>query len=267
MSPADRARLEVQGPLELQLQPLGRRALDALAPQPGERVIDVGCGAGSTVAALARAVAPGGAVLGVDISEAMLGAAASATAGLEAVRLVCADAQAYAFQPGAFDAVFSRFGVMFFADPAAAFGNLRRALRPGGRLAFVCWRSLAENDLDIVPLRAAAHLLPPLEAEEPDAPGPFAFADEARVRRVLAAAGFERIDIAAHDERVGSGDLEAMLSVCLRVGGLGKILREAPHLREAAAPPVRAALAAHDGPGGVKLKAAVWIVTARAPGG
>jgi len=154
---------------------------------------------------------------------------------------------------------------MFFADPAAAFTNIRRSLRPNGRLAFVCWRALEENPLDFLPLRAAAAHLPPLPASDPDAPGPFSFADQARVRDILGRAGFVEIAITARDEKVGSGDLGAMLAVCSRVGALGKILRENPGLRAAALPAVRDALAAHDGPDGVTLNAATWIVTASAP--
>lgn len=188
-----------------------------------------------------------------------------AAEGLERVRFVQADAQPYPFEPASFDAAFSQFGVMFFADPAAAFTNIRRSLRPNGRLAFVCWRALEENPLDFLPLRAAAAHLPPLPASDPDAPGPFSFADQARVRDILGRAGFVEIAITARDEKVGSGDLGAMLAVCSRVGALGKILRENPGLRAAALPAVRDALAAHDGPDGVTLNAATWIVTASAP--
>jgi SAM-dependent methyltransferase len=262
---ADRARMDVQEPLDRQLSPLGLRAMAALAPKPGERILDIGCGSGQTVVQLAEAVGPGGGVLGVDISTVMLEAAARRAAGFGQVGFIEADAQAFAFEPGAFDAIFSRFGVMFFAGPVAAFANIRRALKPAGRLAFVCWRAEAENDLDMTPLRAAAPHLPP-QPPEPDGPGPFAFADPETLRRILAAAGFEAIEIAAHDQKVGSGNLEAMLTVCLRVGSLGKILRENPELRDAVVAPVRAALAEHDGPQGVTLNAATWIVTARVTG-
>lgn len=259
-----RAWAEVREPLELQLAPLGRRALTALAPRPGENVLDIGCGGGDTALALARAVAPDGTVVGVDISAAVLAFAQRAAKEWARVRFVKADAQVFPFEPDSFDAAFSRFGVMFFADPVAAFLNIRRGLRAHGRLAFVCWRALEENPLDILPLRAASAHLPPQPAHDPEAPGPFAFADADRVRGILESAGFGEIEIAAHDELVGSGDLETMLAVCTKVGALGKILRENPELRAAALPAVRAALAVHDGPDGVRLKAATWVVTARA---
>jgi len=256
---------EVREPLELQLAPLGRHALAALAPHPGESVLDIGCGGGGTALDLARAVAPNGTVLGVDLSAAVLAFAQRAAEGCKRVRFIQADAQIYPFEPASFDVAFSRFGVMFFAEPIAAFINIRRSLKPNGRLAFVCWRALEENPLDSLPLRAASAYLPPQPAQDPDAPGPFAFADPDRVRCILERAGFMDIEIAAHDERVGSGDVDTMLAVCSRVGALGKILRENPELRIAALPAVRSALEAYNGPDGVKLNAATWIVTARAP--
>jgi SAM-dependent methyltransferase len=258
-----RAWAEVRALLELQLAPLGRHALAALAPQPGESVLDIGCGGGETALDLARAVAPDGSVVGVDLSAAVLRFARRAAQGHARVRFVQADAQVFPFEPASFDAAFSRFGVMFFADPAAAFINIRRSLRPNGRLAFVCWRALESNPLDILPLRAASAHLPPQPAHDADAPGPFAFADPDRVRSILERAGFGGIEIIARDEQVGSGDLDTMLAVCSRVGALGKILRENPEFRTAALPAVRSALAAHDGPDGVRLNAATWVVTAR----
>ena len=131
---------EVREPLELQFAPLGRHVLAALAPGPGESVLDIGCGGGETALDLARAVAPDGTVVGIDLSPAVLAFARRATIGCERVRFLQADAQVFPFEPASFDAAFSRFGVMFFADPVAAFINIRRSLKRNGRLAFVCWR-------------------------------------------------------------------------------------------------------------------------------
>ena len=258
---------EVRELLELQLAPLGRRAVAALAPRPGESILDIGCGGGETALEIARAVAPNGTVVGIDLSAAVLAFAQRAAKGCRRVRFVQADAQIYPFEPASFDAAFSRFGVMFFADPTAAFINIRRSLKPNGRLAFICWRALEENPLDILPLRAASAHLPPQPAHDPDAPGPFAFANPDRVRGILEKAGFGDIEITAYDERVGSGDLDAMLAVCSRVGALGKILRENPELRPATLPAVQSALVAHDGPDGVKLNAATCVVKALVPVG
>ena len=254
---------EVRHLLELQLAPLGRRAIAALAPRSGEHILDIGCGAGETTRDLATVVAPDGKVVGIDLSAAIL---AHARQGIETgrrVRFIEADAQCFAFETGAFDAAYSRFGVMFFADPIAAFRNIRRSLRPGGRLAFICWRALAENPLDQVPLQAVSDHVPTQPTLDPAAPGPFAFADPDRVRGILADAGFAEIQVVAHDADVGSGDVDAMLAVCTRVGALGSILREYPELRETVTPAVRSVLARHDGPDGVTLNAATWIVTAR----
>jgi len=258
-----RAKVELQEPLEAQLEPLGRRALSALSPRPGERILDIGCGTGATSIELAHRVGRHGEVLAIDISPIVLEAAARNSAGCAQLRFVEGDAGTYPFALQSFDAAFSRFGVMFFADPVAAFRNIRRALKPGGRLAFVCWRALRENDLDHVPLQAASPYLPP-QLPDPAAAPPFAFADARKVRDVLAGAGFEEIDIVPHDVPVGTGDLDTMLALSLRVGSLGAIVREHPLLGPVLAGPVRKALAVHDGPDGVRLNAATWIVSARA---
>lgn len=267
-SAADELRVaawaEIRDLLELQLAPLGRRALSALAPLPGQNIVDIGCGGGETSLELARAVAPNGTVTGIDISQAVLAFARRTGKECRQLRFIQGDVQAFPFASGSFDAAFSRFGVMFFAEPVAAFTNIRRALKRDGRLAFVCWRELEENPLDLIALRAASAYLPPQTPVDPEAPGPFSFAQAGRVRRILESAGFTEIAIAAHDQQVGSGDLDAMLAVCSRVGALGKILRENPKLRPAVLPALRSALAAHDGPDGVTLNAATWVVSARA---
>ena len=146
---------------------------------------------------------------------------------------------------------------MAIADPTAAFANFRRMMKPSGRLAFVCWRSLNENELDLLPLRAAG-----LEAMVD--PTPFSFEDPDRVRAILRMAGFQRIAIDAHDETVSSGGLDAMVTVLLKVGPLGKILRENPELRAEAEPRLREALKLECAHSYVALTAATWIVTARA---
>src|SRR5262249_53195803 len=193
-----------QGRLDRQLDPLGRAALGALGPRAGEHILDVGCGSGQTTLQLAEAVGPTGRVVGVDISQQLLGAARRRDSDGR-VSFVHGDAQTYEFgEP--FDAIFSRFGVMFFPDLAAAFTNLRGALKPRGRIAFVCWRAEAENPIMTVPMAAAAKHFPPLPPPDPNVPGPFSLADRGRIARILDDAGFGAIDIAPHDAVIGGND-------------------------------------------------------------
>lgn len=253
-----------QAMLDAQLEQLGLTGIEALAPRAGETVIDIGCGCGATSLELARRVGPSGAVVGVDISEPMLGRARERAdaAGLAQTTFVQADAQTHAL-PAA-DAAFSRFGVMFFEDPPAAFANVRKALGPTGRLVFVCWRAMAENPWITLPMAAAASLLPPpAPPPQPGAPGPFAFADGEHVRGILRAAGFGDIKIEPHNQKMGWPDVDTALQIALQAGPLGAILRDNPSLIEPAAARVREAFSALSGPDGVQIDSATWVVTAR----
>jgi SAM-dependent methyltransferase len=243
--------------LDLQLSPLGLRAIEALSPEPGNVVVDVGCGAGQSVLQLAARVGPEGCIIGLDIAPRLLEVARRRAGALRQVSFLEGDAEALDLPEQSVDGLFSRFGVMSFANPTGAFANFHRILRPSGRLAFVCWRSLEENELDLLPLRAAG-------LEEMVDPTPFSFAEAPYLRAVLETAGFKQISIEAHDEMVSSGDLDDMATVLLRVGPLGKILRENPRLRAMAEPRLRAALVKHDDRERVSLRAATWIVTAQA---
>lgn len=254
--------------LDRQIEPLGRRAMEALAPRAGERIIDIGCGCGQTTLELAGQVGPSGDVLGVDVSAPMLAVAARrpTNAGAGGARFRQADAQVFAFEPAGADAAFSRFGVMFFADPLAAFANIRTGLTQGGRLAFVCWRCVADNPFMTLPFAAALPFLPePPPPTDPLAPGPFAFADGERLRGILEAAGFNDIALTAHDQAIGAGNLEESTETALRIGPLGRILREQPALESMVRAAVRAALAPHATPAGVLIASASWIVTAKNP--
>jgi SAM-dependent methyltransferase len=207
----------------------------------------------------------------VDLSEPMLARARErgAAAGLGQLQLVAADAQTAPLGEARFDAAFSRFGVMFFAAPELAFTNVRKALRPGGRLAFVCWRPVAENAWVLVPMQAAAALLPSLPSPPPpDAPGPFSFGDAGRVRRILEAAGFDEIRIEPVDLAMtpGGGDPDQAAELFLDVGPLGAALRQmdaGPELRERVRDSVRRAFGPHLRRGRVELGSAVWLVQAR----
>lgn len=258
-----RAWLEIRTPLERQLAPLGEAAMAALGLAAGARVLDIGCGIGGTPLALARAVGPAGTVVGMDLLQGALDVAQRDADRPANVSYLQGDAQSHPFAPASFDAVFSRFGVMFFADPAAAFANIHRALAHGGRLAFVCWRGLDDNELDALPLRAAAPCLPAALVDDSAAAGWFSFAERESIHAVLTEAGFTDIEMAAHDQQVRCGSLAATVDVCSRVGALGKILRDHPELRRDAVPALERALRPLDGPGGPPLRAATWIVSAR----
>jgi SAM-dependent methyltransferase len=205
---------------------------------------------------LAERVGPEGQVIGVDVAPLLLEIALRRTAPFGQVRLIQTDAQALDLPSESMDAVFSRFGVMSFKDPVAAFANFRRLLKPSGALAFSCWRSLHENELDHLPLSAAG-------VQSTVDERPFSFADPEHIRSTLEEAGFREIVIRSHDEKVSSGDLDAMTCVLLKVGPLGKIVRENPALQAIAEPLLRKALAALGDPSRVQLLASVWIVTAR----
>jgi SAM-dependent methyltransferase len=256
--------------LDQQIAPLGLAAMDRAKVAAGERVLDVGCGCGQTTLELAARVGPRGSVTGIDISTPMLerARARAAERGLAGIRFVNADAQSERLGPAAFDLVFSRFGVMFFADPKAAFTNLRASLAHGGRIAFVCWQELARNPWMAVPLRAAAQQITLPAPLAPDAPGPFSFADPDRVRGILEGAGFRDVAIERLEDKLGLGGLRAPLAqaveTVLHLGPMVAALREAPPeavTRVAAA--VREALAPHATPAGVILDYSAWVVSAR----
>lgn len=251
----DQARAELADLIDLQMSPLGMTAIDALEPAEEQTVLDIGCGAGQTILQLMDRVGPSGRVIGVDLAPRVLAIARARTSHLSQVTLLQEDAAGLALSDQSVDAIFSRFGTMFFADPIKAFANMHRMLRRGGRIGFVCWRSLKENELDYFPVEAAG-LTAAIDVT------PFSFEKAVTVDRVLRSAGFDLIEIRALDVRVSSGDAEAMLKVITRVGALGNILRERPALLPEAERRVRAALSMRERSGKVSLSAATWVVTA-----
>lgn len=259
--------LALQSRLDEQLDPLGLAAMEGLGALDRQRVLDVGCGCGSTSLALADRVGPGGDVTGVDISAPMLSRARERAAGRVNVRFVEADAQRHVFHERSLDTVFSRFGVMFFDDPAGAFENLARALTPGGRLGFVCWRAMRENQWVRVPMEAALkHISPPPPAA-PDAPGPFSLADRDRLDALLKGAGFADVSIVAYDAPLrfgGAGDFDATVDFATQIGPTATMLRDVePATVERVKGSLRDALSAHRTAEGVLLDGAMWHVYAR----
>lgn len=250
--------------------PFGNAALQTATPQPGEKVIDIGCGCGDTSFLLARLVGPGGAVLGVDVSRPMLEAARSRQALEPDVNLDFREADAsIADLPIGNDLLYSRFGVMFFSHPVQALAHLRQALRRGGRCVFVCWRTPRDNAWAMTPLIAARQALgitPP--PADPFAPGPFAFADESRVRAVLAGAGYNDIVLGRFDADVHLGSTPGMAAeAALRIGPTARLVREVgidqESLVRGAVERALTPLAAPDG--NVRLKGSTWIVSASNP--
>lgn len=268
--PAGQLWVEHQERQDELFRPISDRLMGVAAPRPGEFVVDVGCGSGATTIELASRVAPTGEVLGLDVSATLLKRARERAPEDLPVRFVHGDATVHQLPPGQIDLVASRFGVMFFADPAQAFANLRRGMKPGGRVAFVCWRAAKANPWMIVPLRAAAIHAPPLPELGPEDPGPFAFADETRVRRVLGEAGF--VDIALHPEEfeldvAGGRGIDVAVEAALSIGPTSRMLKQqSEEVRAAAVSSIRSALAAHAVGDRVPLGAAVWFVTAKNPG-
>lgn len=280
-SPANAAQIEFwNGPtgqrwtrlsksIEDNLRPFTEAVLQRLAPQPGERIVDIGCGGGDTTLALAERVQGHGFVLGVDVSRPLLQRATARAANTPEypVRFVEADAAGYAFERGSFDALFSRFGVMFFADPTAAFANVRRAVRPGAALSFICWQEIGKNPWVLVPLGAVArHVqLPPPPA--PGEPGPFSFGDAARVRGILEGAGWTRVRLDSWEPQLslgGNGSLDDAVRFAMEVGPTSRLLADvADDVKSRARDSVREALAPLFGPEGVRLPGSCWLITAR----
>jgi SAM-dependent methyltransferase len=260
--------------LEDQLQevggPPGELAMDRLGLLPGQRVVDLGCGSGRTTLQLAARVGPGGEAVGVDISAGMLarGRERAAQLGAGNVEFVHADIQVHDFGEARFDAAYSRFGVMFFTDPVAAFANVRRALRPGGTLSFACWQSVFDNEWMLIPGVAVAEVtgsLPPMPG--PEEPGPFSLADPARVRAVLAAAGFAASAVTAHSDHlvIDEDRIPEVALTSTRVGGVRQALADADdRTRQRALAAIEAALRARLVDGQVRATRGVLLVTASA---
>jgi SAM-dependent methyltransferase len=234
--------------------------------KPGERVLDIGCGSGETSLMAASAVGPGGAVTGLDISKPLLELARRRAGGVPNLRFIEGDASEHAFQP-AFDLLLSRFGVMFFSDPATAFANIRKAAAPGGRLAFVCWRDLGENEYAAMPYEIAKPLMPSVPPFDPHAPGPFALSDPDRLRGILSDAGFSGIVLGKLDGRMRMGATPEAAGI--QATSLGPTARSLSQFDE----PVRARVLAAvteafrayplvDGQ--VTCRIACWLVTAKA---
>ncbi|HEX4112071.1 MAG TPA: methyltransferase domain-containing protein [Stellaceae bacterium] len=250
---------------EMMLAPVAARLMAVALPRPGEAVLDVGCGLGPTTIELARQVGPSGRAVGLDLSAAMIAKARQHGAGAGNLEFIADDAAIHEFPAPFADLLFSRFGVMFFGDPTAAFTNLRKAMRPKGRIVFACWRRLSENPWMLNPLLAAYRHVPRLPPASPDDPGPFSLADADRVTRILTAAGFSPPRFTPFDLAVdiaGGGGLEAAVHQSMTIGATSRALQDqSDAVRAAAAQSIRDALAPYlKDDAKVEMPAAVWIV-------
>jgi len=239
---------------------------------PGERVLDVGCGFGDTACLLAERVGPRGEVVGIDCCEAFLehGRAEAAARGLGNVGFVAADVEVHPFAPE-HDLVFSRFGTMFFASPVAALRNMRRALKPGGRMVNIVWRCRADNPwLSAAREVVLRHLPPPGADAATCGPGPFSMSDEEMVTGQLRAAGFDEIGFERVDAKVMMGrDAADAIGFQIALGPAGEVYREAGELarerHDAIVADLEAMLAPWTTPEGVFMESSSWVITARNP--
>ncbi|QJF51277.1 class I SAM-dependent methyltransferase [Roseobacter ponti] len=258
-----------QADLDGLMAPVLDRVFSRADLRPGQRVLDIGCGAGTSTQLAAEAVAPGGHVTGADISAPMLAQARKSTAGLTGLAFIAADVADHDFGPPGFDRVISRFGVMFFADPQAAFCNIARAMKPGARLSMACWSGLERNPWFRVPMIAAKERLgapPPLHA---DAPGPLAFRDINRVTSILHSAGFSDIEGQADALMLTPpGDLIHLAGHAARIGPASRTLEyfEADQADvNAIVQQVAGAFEEYMTPDGARVPAEINFFTATAP--
>jgi SAM-dependent methyltransferase len=254
------------------LEPVCEALMDHAGLKAGSNALDVGCGGGSQSLMLAQRLGPGDRVLGVDISAPMLAVATEKTSQVgdngAQLEFLQADASDHSFEAGSFDLLFSRFGVMFFDDPVGAFRNLRQALADDGRLAFCCWQPLKDNDWTRIPLQAALQHVAMPETPDPNAPGPFAFADPERVRGILAEAGFGNIAIESHirDIRFGAApSLGESVRELAMIGPVSRLLAgQDAEVMEKVFFSMEEALSPFYKDGALLLPGAIWFVTAEA---
>ncbi|MBX7161546.1 MAG: class I SAM-dependent methyltransferase [Acidimicrobiia bacterium] len=254
---------------DAQLTPFVDDIIGAAAPAVGDAVIDIGCGTGALSRAAAGVVGPGGSVAGLDISAPFLEEARRRSAAVAQVRFAECDAQTADLAPYAAAVAISRFGVMFFDDPVAAFANIARGVVAGGRLAFACWRPAFENEWITVPMGAVVGVLGMPDLPGPGAPGPFQMGDADFVRATLQASGWADIEITPVDHQVGIGgslDLDAAVAFLVDDGIGRRMLDGKPEdLQVQARQALREALSPHATPEGVILGAAAWLVAATRP--
>jgi SAM-dependent methyltransferase len=260
---AGRAWVKTQELLNQIFRPFQDLLVDAVRTQPGTRVLDVGCGTGSTTLAIARLLGPKGRSIGIDISEPMIADARfRAEQERSPASFISANAETHPFEPASFDMIVSRFGVMFFDDSVRAFKNLRRAATDNAHIRFIAWRSAEENSFMTTAERAAAPLLPNLPPRRPGAPGQFAFGNAGHVRTILQESGWAEIDIQPVDVvcTLTEKDLNEYLTW---LGPVGLALQDLDErTRTQVIKAVRPAFDAYVQGAEVRFTAACWMVSA-----
>ena len=255
-----------QDRLDRTLAPVTGPLLEFAAPRAGSTVIDAGCGCGATTVEIARAVGPSGRVVGIDVSSGMLAVAAERLRQFGNASCLLGDAAELPLSDLGAELIVSRFGVMFFGDPVAAFANLRTGLGGGGRLRFACWRPIGENPWLQIPLHAVYEHAPRLPKPDPEEPGPFSFADTARVTRILTAAGFTAPSFTPLDIELDIAAGGTLADAALQASSMGPAKRalaeQSNEIRASAVESIRRALAPYASEAGVKLPGAVWLVAA-----
>lgn len=255
--------------LDRQLEPAGIAGLEALKPQRGEKILDLGCGSGSTTVKICEAVGSGGMVTGIDISEDQL-AIARSRAGNERADFLLGDAQSWPFEPETFDALYSRFGCMFFEDANAAYANLQSALRPDARVALVAWRELSLNSWAAIPAAVGVEILGPAKPSQAGTPGPFAWGEPSVFRPILEGAGFRKVSwsevriVLQIGEQTPDDPVKRGLDMLMRVGPLARRLRESSDdERGAVASRLAPKLKTFVKEGWVRIPGRIWVIQAQ----
>lgn len=263
--------IHFQYALEASLAPFGRGIIEASGVEVGDLVLDIGCGCGDTTFEIGQRVGRDGHVHGLDISRPMIlrSRKTKSKLGVKNVTFGCEDAQTYAFEPDLVDVVFSRFGVMFFDDPLAAFVNMRRGLKPGGRLAFLCWQSAQDNEWIHRSLDVVSRHIPLQEPLGPEQPGPLSFRQKARIERILTDAGFRDIQIEPSESSFLVGkSIDAAIGFLTQLGPAANVISQAEPdeiTKALIVDDLRNCLMDYVTDKGVVMGAATWIVTAKNP--
>jgi SAM-dependent methyltransferase len=267
--PAGDRWAELADDQDKKLEAVGLAAMDACDIQPGHTVLDTGCGSGTTTFEIAHRVGAKGRVLGVDISGPMLdfGRTRLEALDIDTVTFDNKDVATYPCEARTFDRAFSRFGVMFFVDPIAAFTNIRSGMKSGGQIAFVCWQVLKKNPWMEIPFNIALQYLPAPPPTGPEDPGPMSFADPDRVRRILSDAGFDNINIESLETKLPcESDARAAAGNLVQVGAAARLLNNAPeNIKTRVEEELQDAISEFQTDNGIMIDSATWIVSATSP--